>query len=67
MMWVAVCFSFVTHLTGCPTCVGRLDKGDDPFFTDRYYQHITNSANAMSQDNVSEIEDELGDDNEESD
>ena len=66
-MLVTICFSFVTHVTGCPTCVGRLDKGDDPFFSDRYYQNIIKSANAMSQDDAPDIEDELGDDNEESD
>ncbi len=56
-----------THLTGCPTCVGRLDKNNDPFFTDGFYENIIKQSNITSQDNAPDVEDELGDTDEESD
>ena len=66
--WAAICFSFATHLVGCPTCVGRLAKGDDPFFTDGYYQkNITQSSGTISQEDTPDIENELGGTDEESD
>ena len=67
MTWMTICFSFVTHLTGCPTCIGRLNQGDEPFFSNRYYQNITQSLNATNPDNALEVKDELGDADEESD
>jgi len=34
-------FSSVSSLIGCATCIGRLKKGDEPFFSDSYYQSMT--------------------------
>ena len=55
------------RLVGCPTCVGRLNKSDDPFFSNRYYQNLTGSSNTISKDDTPDVENELGDTDEESD
>ena len=65
--WMAICLSFATHLIGCPSCVGRLDKSNDPFFTNGFYENITKQSSITRQDEATDVEDKLGDTDEESD
>ena len=59
-------------ITGCPTCVGRMERGSPPFFSDEFYTGITlphtpqplhedtNDANAAEAEDV----EDNGDDDE---
>lgn len=31
----------IFSITGCPTCVGRTNRSDEPFFSDTFYNKIT--------------------------
>lgn len=31
------------HLSGCPTCIGHIEKQSPPFFSDEFYQKDTNA------------------------
>jgi len=69
MKWIAISFSFIATIIGCPTCVGRIENNDKAFFSrnnkstepNYYDQNIAKSSSITNQDNTpASINDEDG-------
>lgn len=66
--WLVVLLIICAQINACPTCIGRINQADAPFFSDEFYQKnispnymsgsITAEDNITNQDYIDTLEED---------